>query len=624
MKPRLNSFCYQGLWPVWVRRRANALGRVVLRGAITGAATLGVLAGMLLSASADTFPVGPETHTTNSLGVFRIVVAPAFQSLVEYSTSPAYPAYPGYNTPGDPSAASMSSPPYTLTSPLLFDSGTSIAESAGYTHPLIGTMAVGNPSLGNIGYSDFSCGGIPISWLVPPPPPPGNVYRELETEIDNFELVGGFCTSTDPRIASLPTNIFSYPAVKAGPAPGVSPAVPGVLLPSLGLVQSMNYGPTASIPAFDFPARSFFDIHVEVYLPAVPSTLSASAFPPAPGYPLGAAVLYNDCSHPLVVTNLGLTSLPPEAIYTHGASLTAIPMKFKYANSPYWNADDIFGYLVLAGHGVIMSCGAKSSAFLDTTLGPIGTSALQLPIPWVYANTDFPSHNAAYGSVRNIDMLNFPLPGGGGIMLRNLSVGDLDTPIAPPPVDTTATYHGTNVSASLEVSIDNGSTWYPAAGTGMMTATIYHSTNDTPDVQIFETELTQLDLDCNGLFPFLLRESPTKASFGQNTIESSPQGYEISSFFDSALEISTDSGVTWFPAERLFPLQVLNGPCGAPGARVHVVRTGSQIVVSWQDGSYTLQGSLSLAPANWVDIPGTSPITLGLTNNFQFLRLTCQ
>ena len=30
-----------------------------------------------------------------------------------------------------------------------------------------------------------------------------------------------------------------------------------------------------------------------------------------------------------------------------------MPVKFKTANPPYWNAGDIFGYLVLAGHGTI-------------------------------------------------------------------------------------------------------------------------------------------------------------------------------------------------------------------------------------------------------------------------------
>ena len=86
-------------------------------------------------------------------------------------------------------------------------------------------------------------------------------------------------------------------------------------------------------------------------------------------------MLYNDS--PLVITNLNLTTFPPSVIYIHGQT-PAVPLKFKVNNPPYWNAGDIFGYLVLAGHGTITNdCNSPNGQgpLLDAVLGPIGTSS---------------------------------------------------------------------------------------------------------------------------------------------------------------------------------------------------------------------------------------------------------
>src|SRR5262249_40396255 len=80
---------------------------------------------------------------------------------------------------------------------------------------------------------------------------------------------------------------------------------------------------------------SFFDIFVKADLPA------------CGGFP--GATVYNTA--PLIVKNSNLTAFPPRVIYLHDTS-NVVPILFLNANPPRWNAGDILGYFVLAGHGV--------------------------------------------------------------------------------------------------------------------------------------------------------------------------------------------------------------------------------------------------------------------------------
>src|SRR5258708_844643 len=73
-----------------------------------------------------------------------------------------------------------------------------------------------------------------------------------------------------------------------------------------------------------------------------------------PGRPAGlrrfpGATIYN--STPLIVKNPNLTALPPRVVYLHDTS-SVVPILFLNANPPLWNAGDILGYFVLAGHGI--------------------------------------------------------------------------------------------------------------------------------------------------------------------------------------------------------------------------------------------------------------------------------
>ena len=279
------------------------------------------LLGMLATqpGRAQIFPAQGD-DSTFSMGVFRITVDPAFRPLMD--PAGALVAYTGY--------APLSG---RLTSPLCIDNATTIGRSTRHARVYTGLfpIPIGAGSWDSIAnYAAYAA--IPALWAGAPAP-----TEEVLTEIKSFVLLsvtpgpaGKHCPP-DPRIPSVPLN---WPMVKAGTFAGVSPR-------SLGMVQE-NVANGAANP--DFSARSFFDIFVEVNLPPLPGTVSGGAFPPT------GAVLYNDS--PLIITNLNLTGFPPTVVYIHGET-TAVPLKFKTAKPPYWNAGDIFGYLVLAGHGTL-------------------------------------------------------------------------------------------------------------------------------------------------------------------------------------------------------------------------------------------------------------------------------
>ena len=183
---------------------------------------------------------------------------------------------------------------HDFLSPLLFDPTTMINRSAPF---LDGSASdVGDPA---VLPSDFT-------------QLPG--HDEVHTSINNFALTGGG---------------FSVNAGSSSDRP-----------PSPGEVESTNGGP---YPANDFPARSFFDVFVDITIPT-------------PGGPAIAVNGLNgnagDTSEPLVVENNGITSLPPTVVYTHGTS-TSVPLYFENnsANTTLGIAGDLLGNLMLTGHG---------------------------------------------------------------------------------------------------------------------------------------------------------------------------------------------------------------------------------------------------------------------------------
>ena len=468
------------------------------------------------SSAATTFPLQGD-DTTPSMGVFRIVVDPAFRGLM--GPVGAMPAYTGYKTSDG-----------RLTSPLLIDNTTTIGRSDPHTtpYPAVFPIAIGAGSWDSIaGYADYAA--IPTLWSAAP-----INTREVLTEIKSFILLSvtpgsdGKQCPPDPRIPSVP---LSWPMVKAGTIAGVSPR-------SLGIVQQNVPGDPS-----DFPARSFFDIFVEVNLPRIPGTESDLAFPPT------GAVLTN--GSPLLITNLDLQGFPPSVIYIHGGT-PAVPVKFKANNPPYWTAGDTFGYLVLAGHGTITSdCTDPNGqgALLDTVLGPIGNPKPEMSVEWPHTNALCPSAGTSYDSVKDDDVISF-----GTIKARNFSHSNFPNPITPPALNSTAIYSAPNTLVTFEISMDNGANWSAAQATGLVEVSIHH-TSDVGTSSTFDTEMTKLDIQGVGPSgPFQVRESPSKQSLGKHTIRPDGSVFRISSFFDVFLELSIP-GRTPISADRSIRVQ---------------------------------------------------------------------
>ena len=214
------------------------------------------------------------------------------------------------------------------------------------------------------GASDYYA--VPSDFEIPSSSPPDYLSNpnEIFTEIESFnlEVYPGEYDCGDQRVPSTST-MSQFTLLSAGPNAGPA-AYPGYVsnqgLRSIGIVQQ-EY--TVNYPAK--PAKSFFNIFVNAYLPGESGTFTANTFPvpsypaswPVPSYPYGSlqlAQLSNGPSGPLIIENTNVTSLPPAVVYIHGET-EAVPVYFVYNNGSYWNAGDLFGWLLLAGHGVL-SC----------------------------------------------------------------------------------------------------------------------------------------------------------------------------------------------------------------------------------------------------------------------------
>lgn len=229
----------------------------------------------------------PCDDVTNSLGKFLILVHPTHAPLFT-----GHPLWDGA----------------VLTSPLLSDGDGPGTTIIGRSAPHLdgdATDATGTPvGSSGITVSDSMFSDVPTGFEGPAG------TREVHTELRWLLLSDG-----------------SGAEVRAGDAMSVTRR-------SFGEVESLNIGD----PVGDFPAQSFFNIFVEVTIPAY------SLFP-------GATVTNSTA---LVVTNDNLLGFPPQVVYLHGdGDSPAVPVRFQSAGpGGLWAADDFFGWLILAGHGV--------------------------------------------------------------------------------------------------------------------------------------------------------------------------------------------------------------------------------------------------------------------------------
>jgi hypothetical protein len=105
--------------------------------------------------------------------------------------------------------------------------------------------------------------------------------------------------------------------------------------------------------------------------------------------------------------------------------------------------------------------------------------------------------------------------------------------------------HHFESEARGDISV-NGSPNAPFVATGPVD-TIAYGRCPSCTTGTFDTEMLQMNLNGNSPFgPFMIRESPTRASTGKTTITDIGGGmYHIDSFFDVFTELSVDGGATW-------------------------------------------------------------------------------
>jgi len=264
--------------------------------------------------------------STSSLGSFKIKVMPQFVSLF-YNPGPPAIACPGF----DPATNILSSPSLSDPATLIGRSMEIPDDSSGD----VNGVPVGIPS-GIIQPTNVS-----ESMLIPPPGfPCGGVSNcssgpntaEVHTEVESLRLLGG-------GAAVRAGQWYNNASTPTWPPHKISP----------GEVESQS-GPNGTAATF-FPASSFFDVYVQVDMPACPAF--TNAFP--------GGTLYN--LMPLVVKNNQVTSFPPQVVYLHDAT-SIVPILFLTDKPGFWHRDDILGYFLLVGHGV----GSTQNDF-DTFMG---------------------------------------------------------------------------------------------------------------------------------------------------------------------------------------------------------------------------------------------------------------
>jgi hypothetical protein len=584
------------------------------------------------------FPAAPGDEPTASIGVFQLTVDPAFAFL--FGPHPTY-YYPGYS----PTSGILTSTP-------MYDfSDTSIGVSASHVRsatPLYFPVTVGTGAEADFpdsiaGYSSYAV--IPPGFSFPAEP---YGKDEIMTEIESFNLkttigssTGLQCTNdlVDSRVPQVFTNVSVV--VAGNDIPNLAPTQR-----SIGMVQEVGAGDFSPTPA-----QSFFNIYVEVTLPISVGDNSAYDFPPfsgnpvPPGYQPGA-VLYNDYNDPLVITNLDVTSLPPQPVYIHGVT-TAVPMKFKFANPPYWAANDVIGYLVLAGHGLITNSNdcaqiaVATSNVLDRALGPVGAPKDQMAIPWLRgADDSFPSMNSSYVSVANTvtsgsgtsvldDTVSFVLPGGQTNYVRDLVLTGISNSISPPPTaGSSSTYSANQTVLSFQLSTNGGGGGFTqeTSSPGSLQLAITN-TGTLGSTVTFATGILQLSNSVTSIFGTMyVRQSPTIPSLGSHTIAPDPRGFRVSSVFNANLEFSRD-GVTWVPSTKYVRLQA-GMPPAAPGS-IFITLKGNQVELNWQN-NFTLQSATDVT-GPYTDVSGgaSGPVTTGpyfdpIVTRTKFYRLISQ
>jgi hypothetical protein len=599
----------------------------------------------------------PTNDSMFSMGVFQIQVDTSNPTLPPlFNASGSLAAYPGWN----PTTL-------TITSPILYDEpsgnpypaypGTLIGLSGAVALPISSfpfPVAIGlNPwpvstitSMADY-VSTYAHVPAPFSFAV-------TGTREILTEIQSFNLSlypGEYANSGGPSGCgcSVPnmTPCFTYtgtsplPMVLAGQYNTFvyTPLMP--LSPSFGIVQSQQNGSAGYNTAvgnlgWDFPANSFFAVNVQVTLPQAGAAFSLSTAS-VNDFPTHGAILTNDPSMPLIVeevppnstANEPICGLPPGVVYIHGGNAIAPKIYFVENNLPYWTAGEYLGSLTLAGHGATFSPCDPEAAVVGAILGTPNNSKPPMPIGYLVPTTAFPSPGTTYDSIYGVNLAGQTLDAatfdvdGTTVYIRNLSLDGFVNPIALPSTGASKTYTNTDTVVNYEISID-GTNYSSASGSGTAVIQISNTNGAASNPTYYPLQVLEMTLDTESEYGEIFLEQDTDTnSTGTHLVQSSSSApASIASYINQYWELSTDNE-NFYAANRAMHLTLGNAPCGAAAPQIQIAASSSSLVLTWPIPSYTLQGTTSLAPTNWVAIAGSSPLTINLPTPYHFFRLVC-
>ena len=287
---------------------------------------------------------GPASDSTTSLGSFTIVLNPSISGA--FATNPYYSASTN-----------------TFTSPVLSDPNTQINRSSGSLTLGSGQVSAPVGSAGGHTVTSNSADSVltfsgnlsPTTSGVTYPVPAANqatpsISNGVFTQIKSFDLTNGMMSVLTGSAANDP----NLPA-------------------SVGQV-------TSNSTTGGFPARSFFDIFVDIDIP-LPASLgggTASLTNATVFGGSGGTMQESPMGMPLLIGNTGITTFPPVVIYVHGNS-SAVPLYLEATNNVGVQSmiGDPLGLLALAGHGAGYSStgGSGSGNGVDENTGQPATQA---------------------------------------------------------------------------------------------------------------------------------------------------------------------------------------------------------------------------------------------------------
>jgi len=139
-----------------------------------------------------------------------------------------------------------------------------------------------------------------------------------------------------------------------------------------------------------------------------------------------------------------------------------------------------------------------------------------------------------------------------GMAIRDLKVWLPDNSMAMPAPGSPPTTVSANVQTKFWYSTDSGATYQFASSAATAQVRVNNTSSSGADGVPIGLEVLSLNIAGGGLpAGVMIRESPTLASSGSTTYTWRSEGYyRVNSFFDLAMELTTDGGATWTPAAQ--------------------------------------------------------------------------